>query len=488
MEKEVRNHFSIVLLNTLKYTWFFLAMAIFDFLPDADDVSAEEGELFASLGIAALLLLISIIVFIFELIRWRKTYIFIKDGQLIIDKRFKIMKNKTTVKISGISSVNLKQNILQRVLNVYSIQLDINSAVTADKTDFHLVFGQNEAAEFQRLITDLKQEIEFKAPSTENTAHPPQPVYVPVVSFPLRRVIRHSLLSLPLTQIIVYLGILAAIFLPSFFAEEAEPATGIDWQILNIIAIVIIAAQSIIPFFRYYGFTVVKQPKKAVISYGLLTKQQYTLPLDKTSALIIRQSLFSRMAHLYYAELINIGMADEETKESPMLCLLVNKQELDTIIEQVTPSFVFSEPIHSSPPPALLSVLIKYTLLGLPVFAAGLILGYWWAGFLWLVLILLAGFLSFKTKGLGLGLHGDNIAITSGIFSKKTLITTYSKIQDISTKDGPISRKFGLCKASITILAGSLNKTHLTGYFPSDKFDYICQSMVKHQSIEGLNT
>ncbi|MDD2418824.1 MAG: PH domain-containing protein [Oscillospiraceae bacterium] len=480
MEKEIRNHFSITFLNTLKSTWFFLVLFVFDFIPDAEDVSTPGGYPVSPLFLPILLIAAAIIVFIFQVIRWRKTYILIKDGQIIIDRRYKIMKNKTTVKISSISSVNLKQNILERVLNVYSIQLDINSAVTADKTDFHLVFGQKDATEFQKLITDLKQEARLQTSTANDPAESTQTGYLPVVSFPLLRVIRHCLLSISVTGMLLTLSVFTGVFTAAFFAG-GDFAAEIGWASSSILAIILIIWQTLAPFLRYYKFTVIKQNNKVVISYGLLTKQQYTLPLDKTSALIIRQSLLSRIAHLYYGELINIGMGDEERKENPVFCLLVNKQELETIIEQVAPAFIFSESINPSPTPALLSVLIKYTLIGLPVLVAAIVVGYWWAGCLWLALVLLAGFASFKTKGLGL--QNNNIAVTQGVFAKKTLITTYSRIQNIAITDGPFSRRFGLCKGNITILAGTMNKNHSTGYFQSDKFDHVCSKMIEHQSI-----
>jgi len=114
-------------------------MLFFNLLQDKDEAPGKEFDYIGfSILMASILIAVFLVVLLFQFIRWRKTYISINDGQLIVEKRYKIMNNKTTVKLSSISTVNLKQNILHRIFNVYNLQLDINSAVTAEKTDFNL--------------------------------------------------------------------------------------------------------------------------------------------------------------------------------------------------------------------------------------------------------------------------------------------------------------------------------------------------------------
>jgi putative membrane protein len=497
MEKEVRNHFSIVVLNTLKSAWIFIGLLILEILPDM----AEQPPKDIDIGSGSLITLIVftfifIVVFLFQFVRWRKTYILIKDDQLIVDKRYKIMKNKTTVRLSSISSVNLKQNILQRILNVYCLQLDINSAVTANKTDFNLVFNQETALKFKREIIELKNKLEPQEPQLiENQAgfsvnseqvdvnNTGASGKIPILTFPVSKVIRHCLLSFLIPGVLISLLMFAGVLFSLLFPEAEETVSDMNLMISVLIALVPILIQCVSPFFRYYGFTVIKQNNRLIISYGLLTKQQYTLPLDKTSALIIRQTMLSRLSGLYFGEIINVGMGDEEKQQSPIFCLMVNKQELNAVIEHMAPAFVMSEEIQSSPTTAILPLMMKYLLLALPVFIATLVFGFWWVGCLWIGFIVLAAILSYKTKGLGL--QGDKIAISSGVFAKKTIIISYSKIQDLSIISGPVSRRFGLCKGAVTILAATANKTNSIGYFPEGEFERLSQAIVEHESIEN---
>lgn len=487
MEKEVRNHFSMIILNTIKYAWFILLSLVVSFLPGGDAADGEFG--FWGTLLAPVLTLIFVAIFLAEVIRWRKTFILIDDGQLIIDKRFRIMKSKTTVRLSSIASVNLKQNILEQILNVYNVQLDINSSVTANKTDFNLVFKEEVALEFKRMITEKKRESELR--EGENDSGRPSAVVqtetpaednrrIPIIYFSLSKVVRHCLLSLSITGILfsllIFIGVITDLLLPE---EGAASGPSMIFKILFVLLPVLV--QCVSPVLRYYGFAVSKQDQQVVVSYGLFTKQQFTLPLDKTSALIIRQTMFSRLAGLYYGEIINVGMGNEEKNESPVFCLMVTKRELDAIIQQIAPAYIISEPVQPSPRSALLPVMIKYALFGIPVLVVSIVLGFWWVGVILLALVLLAGFLSYKTKELGL--LEDRAAITSGIFAKKTIVIEYGKIQNLEVVNGPVSRRLGLCKGSVNILAARTNTSHSIGYFKEEQFENLSNAIIKHESL-----
>ncbi|HHY83903.1 MAG TPA: PH domain-containing protein [Clostridiales bacterium] len=492
MEKPVRNHFSIVLVNTLKYTWFFIVMLFFNLLQDKDEAPGKEFDYIGfSILMASILIAVFLVVLLFQFIRWRKTYISINDGQLIVEKRYKIMNNKTTVKLSSISTVNLKQNILHRIFNVYNLQLDINSAVTAEKTDFNLVFNREMAFEFKRLITELNSGNEpypYGTGITDETPDKPgafgndESGQMPVVSFPFSKVARHCIMSVTITGILISIAVYAGVILGLLFPEEGEVVSELDKIVALLIVIVPLFLQFISPFFRYYGFMVKKQNNRMIISYGLFTKQQYTLPLEKTSALIIRQTMLSRLFDLYYGEILNVGMGDEENKESPLFCLMVSKQELNSIIQHLAPEYYITEAIQPSPNCALMPVMMKYLILALPVFIVSIVFGLWPAGLVWLGFIILAAYLSHKAKGLGL--QENKVAISSGVFSKKTIIISYSKIQNLSTTYGPVSKRLGLRKGNVTVLASLANKIHPIGYFPINEFERLANYMIEHESIE----
>ena len=67
---------------------------------------------------------------------------------------------------------------------------------------------------------------------------------------------------------------------------------------------------------------------------------EYTIPVDKIQALVIRQSLVARIFHRYKAEIINIGMGDEEEEKNSFLVLYGTEKQLKEQISLLLPEFL----------------------------------------------------------------------------------------------------------------------------------------------------
>ena len=140
---ELRNHYSKFITDTFKTVWAFLFIGIVNISGSkglgeaADEIGATGGIL---IGLGALL--IAGLIMLINFLRWRKTKIIIDEDELIVDRDFKINKKVTTIRLSSIATVNLQQGIPEHIFNTYRVQLDINSSVTAEDTDFNLVFDK----------------------------------------------------------------------------------------------------------------------------------------------------------------------------------------------------------------------------------------------------------------------------------------------------------------------------------------------------------
>lgn len=73
--------------------------------------------------------------------------------------------------------------------------------------------------------------------------------------------------------------------------------------------------QFIRPFFLYHHFRVRKHGDHLYVSYGLISTQHFSLPLDKTNGIIIRRPMLARLFNLCYGEIINVGMGDSEENQ-----------------------------------------------------------------------------------------------------------------------------------------------------------------------------
>ncbi|NLF79775.1 MAG: PH domain-containing protein [Clostridia bacterium] len=481
-----RCHYSMFIISTIKSIWAVLTAIIF-FLIDAG-LSRDmlSGMSRTQILIFVALLAMALLVLIVNFLRWRKTFVYVEGDNFVVDRRT-INRSKSTVKLSTIAAVNVRQGLLERLFGSYRLQLDINSAATANKTDFDLVFTKREAHALRaRLIADSGQQAAAPGLSAGGERGGDQlcqamesaPAADMLCAFSFSQVMRHCLLSLQVSGIFF-----AAIGIGGWFWNSGATAGAQISSLALLMAFLPPLYQMVTPFFRYQNFRVLKRGGYLEVTYGLIATQHYSLPLDKTNAIIIRRPMLARFFGLCSGEIVNVGMGDAKENQAPLFCLLTTPAELRRVIAAIAPAFAETAeggrawPLPRSPRQALLPALISWGLPGLAALLIGIIWGKWWAGAAVCVLLLLAGYLQWRTKELVL--LTDKIGISSGIFAKRSITADYAKLQCLTRKQGPISRYLGLSRGSVTMLAQSNNLLNPIGYFPSSQFDRIGEEMVR---------
>lgn len=467
---KMRCHFSMFITRTLKAMWAVLA-AIAAFIIQ----SGLSGELMTEINSRQSLLLLGMsAVFLgslgFNFFRWRKTFITIDEENLIVDRRT-INANKTAVKLSTISSVNLRRGVLEKIFGTCRLQLDIDSSATADKTDFDLVFKKEQAIHIRDQIV-ASAEVEQAAKQGSYIAVMPQREPRELLySFSFSEVMRHCLLGLSVGSIIG-----AAVGFGIWFWSSGLGDGNISW--LPIIIVVFPAVyQFIRPFFLYQNFRLEKSGNYLHVSYGLIASQHFALPLDKTNAMIINRPALARMFNLCSGEIINIGMGDARDNQAPLFCLLLSPKRVYEIIIAIAPQYAAalpegdSSPLQRSPKPALWPVLLRWLLWAIILATAAIIWGKIAIAIIVLLAMLFAGYLSWRTKELAL--LEDKISISTGVFAKRNITADYGKLQRLIRKSGPVSNRLGLAQGQVSILASSIHQNNLIGYFPAACFDRI---------------
>lgn len=490
---KVRCHFLSVIMKTFKSIWYIIAMFAFRALDTLKDIQMNSIPSKDVIWGLAIFFAIIMIFFIFNLLKWWKTQIYIEGDTFILERK-QISQKKTTVKLSSISTVNLQQNLFERIFDIYTLQLDINSSATANETDFNLVFDDKTAFAFRDYILSYIDKKTSENKDLDNNilvedlqvgeiskSHTPQKNGTePIFSFSFKEVIRHCILSFSFFGGIYAIGIII-VTIWAFNTSEQNTHNLSSAIFPLLLAIIPILYKNITAFLLYQNFIVEKNGNKLVVSYGLFTRKQFTLPLDKTNALVIKQPFQARFFNLYYGEIINVGMGDTAEKQSPIFCLLVKPDVLQSIIKQIAPQFVLEEKEEKSPKSAIIPTLIKWGLWGI-IFLIGFSIFYkWWIGLIILIVFLLCAILSYSTKGLNL--YDNKLSITTGVFNKRTITATYSKIQNASAEYGPISRHLSLAHGSVSILSSAINQTNSIGYFHLEKFNRISEQIVSHDSI-----
>ncbi len=412
--------------------------------------SAADGDMGAIIPAASVVIIAAVTLWLF--FRWRKTVFYI-DGEYLAVEKNTLMKRTSRLPVSGISTVNLERNLFERLVGTAKVKLDINSAATANRTDFEFVLSLKKAKAFEAELMSRKAAFVGSEPSVQRET---------VCSFTAGEALRDTLLG----QSPAWLITAAGVVLVNAFVGE---------NLFYLIAVFVLsfAFRLVTRFMNVCGFIMEKDESCFYISSGLVKKKNYSFEKDKVNALIVRRPFLARLFGLYRAEVAVVGLGNDE-HETPQICLLVKKSELERILRICAPDFICnSVPVKPSkvgfaaeffsflPVTVLLAVALGFvhpaTSIGAVVFGAFL------------------GVLSCKSKTICID---ENIfSYSTGIFSVTQGYFKYSGIQTAHFISNAVFRRFGIGRIRISILSSSSVSVHTSGFFGKEYFETLVDKL-----------
>lgn len=398
---------------------------------------------------------------IYNILVWRKTWIYL-DGKAIIIEKNTLNKKVDTIGLSNVSNVNLEQNLFERIFALYKIKLDTNSMSTAKGPDMKIVLGKKKAEEFRKEIMLI---IEGKEQSSVNENK--QEIYD--IKYKFSHVVRHAIYSTPILSVIALIGSgIALAFQITGMVSDSSNEVNVKTIIGILLVVISFASKPFKDLFKFYDFKVGRKGDKLYLSYGFLTKRKYTIPVDKINAIIIDEPPFSRILKRRNAEIVNIGFGDEAA-ETAQLLLSSKKEEFKMNLQKLLPEFEIEDNLQAQPKRSILLSLVPLIIFWAIIIGSSILMTKWLL-FL-LILPLINMLLSYRTSGLKVGER--QITIASGTYGKRIKYIRYENIQFMQIKQGIISKPLKLSKASIHILASLTNMIHQIGYYDNQIFDKI---------------
>ena len=486
-EDKFRCHPSII----VEKTWWIISFLFFIMITDIDNVkdmvlrSDFINMILIFFGGVAFLLFI----LIYNTFIWYKTFISIEENTIIV-QRDTINSKINTYGIKNIANINLEQNIFERIIGTYKIKIDTDSLSTADTTDIEIVLSRKDAYEFKYNIEKLmkleaieciekqRNKLNYNEDSENrqyNYLHDEEIDYD--IVFSINDILKHCFYNFSIFGFIFGLGV----FIFTLFIATKADESG---EIISLL-LIITSLWSIIKFFigdliKYYKFSIKRLEDKLYISYGLLKKRKFTIPINRINAINIKQPIFCRIFQRYQVDISTIGVGDDESEGSQIL-LCSTKENFLKYINTLLPEFRVGEElilarqdknyykikIAETIIVTMLISLIMYIIYKLNFgIDTSLLVGINIAVFLLLILI---AYMSYITYGFYMG--KEKVAISQGIFSKNISIIKYKKVQYINIKKGPISSRFNLCHGEIYILASLGNEIKTIGYYDEVLFE-----------------
>lgn len=489
---KMRCHFSIIFERIWKVL-VLLLIIIFNQMPsiinNIDEI--KDIDKIAELGTSKIIMaagafvLLFVIIIIYNILVWYRTYIWIEDNTIIVERNT-INKKKNTYSIYNISNINIEQNLFERIVGTNTIKIDTNSSAKLSGTDIKIVFKNDKAQEFKNLIMSQMKNTDGETASGE------QEEYDVVCSH--KDVIMHCIYNIKILSVVILLGTIIGFIIVLLHVNVGDSTleiikNAIGGTIAFIILIVSTVQSMVKSYFSFYGFKAKRSKDMIYLEYGLLKKKTYTIPLDKINAVKIVQPLISRILKKYSVEIVNVGMGDEKN-ESAQLTLSCSKKEVEKYITLLLPEYIDStrDVIYKQSPlyfihkgPGIIIWLIF-------LIAASAVTGMLSRISLWMpvlasLLIFLFVITTYIMTYFTGGFHAaDNyLSVSFGAYTKIVAIVPYNKIQFIEIKKSPLERFTKLSKATIHILAMKVISVINLPYAAQDSFKIISNKIVEER-------
>ena len=498
--RKFRNHISVVLEQTAGVLAAIAVLVVTQLLEHLDEILKADLSFLTEKGaliVPGVILLLAAAV-IAQVLVWRKTYISIEDNAVVIEKG-SVNKQKNTIGIRNISNINLEQNLIEMLFGTCKVKLDTNSRSTADSTDVKIVLKKADALWFRQEVA-WRIEAAGSLPGLqkpENEAGRGQECAEDGEEYDVRAdlgdVLRHGIFSISAVSVVIFILALAGtVFSMVETVRNADLLGTAAGGAAGIAVAALIALSSlwdtVKDFVRYYDFRAKRREDKIHIQYGFFKKVEYTIPVDKIQALKIRQSMVARIGRRYMAEIINVGMGDDQEEKNSFLILYCAENELRHQLRLLLPEYADTPDIRTEQMPASVWAAwsIPFGIFAACTFAAAAAAAFVvpekYIRFLWSgaavvpVLTLLCMLLRYRTAGTG----ADRriLKTAGGYFGRQYLCVPFKNIQYVEFSSNPAARATGISRGTMHLLASSADAAQGIPYSGREKEEMIKERML----------
>ena len=433
-----------------------------------------------------LVLLLILAVLIFSVFVWRKTFFYLQDDCLVYEQRT-LFHHSAKLPLQNIATVNLERSLLERLLGTAKVKVDANSASTANKTNFTFILHQVTAQQLHDSLLARRAAL-LQGEGEENPSAAPEPMAasprVEVISFSAPRVLLHRLLSIPFLQGIVVLIVFGSSFIGP--GGYGLPLAEVLPSLLFFVFCGVIAA--IYSTLNLMNYRVARDATHIYISCGLLKKVSYSFHEQRIQGVFVKQPLLARLFGFYSIEVAVVGLGNEK-KETPQLCLLTTKAQMERVLALCAPQYTecTGQKIRPSKA-ALLPLALRTLFLSLLslLFLFAPIPNAWILPAAATLLCVLGGILSHRTKALQF--DGRVLHYTRGVFTRFTGMFRYGNLQDADIRGNRLMTRLGAARLTVTLLSGMKQKVHQTGWFSGELLDELGGKVVANEdaSVEWM--
>jgi len=460
IDKPTRNHWIYMVQNILlniKNMWFLIVLCL---------VSKHKITFIG--GLLAFVIFSAII-------KWYNTLFYLNDNMLVF-KAGLFSKSKQEIPFDKINTVDIGQNLLYRVLNTCAVKIDSGSTALKG-ADFKIVVKYKLAEKLREDILNTKADyIENEEIKEENF----ESEVSKTITF--KEILIYGLTKGKLGwafgayfAIQNFLGQIEE-FIKTPFMKNLVNTVNIDSLELKSASIVILIVISvfilgyilitllfvIVEYVRLYKFSIMVRNKNLNIRYGLISKKEYSFPIEKVHAIRVKQKILQQLLGVYTIEVVTIGYGDEKA-EKAILYPIANKRFMDEFLGKLLPEMYFKGEIRKPPKSSFRRFIFKRTIIAvvilIPLYFVFKTVPSAFKIEVISIVILINGFLGYLNyKNTTIGVSEKTIRASSGSLTKTTTLIKQSSVQAISKAQNPFQRKGKVCDYKIDIYSNTFGE------------------------------
>lgn len=459
MEPRKRNHPAYILKNIytlIKQMLFPLIILVASNLKDLKLIYIVLGGL-----------LIFLVISLIAYMGWKNYVYYIQENMLWVEKGV-LTKNRKSISLDKITTVNDNQGIIERIFHLETLKIDTGSVSGAGKKDNEvaLLLSKSEAeAVKNQFIKTSKPQNPLKKQELSYTASVRELLIYAVTSNGVFAGLifitsAYQLIKdLPSVDKIVE-GTFKKVFNNTFQTPISEMYFGKAVAVSLLLFVIYLIFSFVISIVRalikYYGFSASRQEDEIIISYGLLEKKKFSMPVKKIKAVYCKYGLLGQLFSLSSIHLESIGYGDEKGEIAILYPLLTEKKKEEVILKLI-PEFVFHGEFTKPPKRALKSYLFASLIVPLILCViAWKVFEYGYLSFFLLLVFALLGYRSYKNCAI---LKGSSmIVICRGAVTHEVVILPIESVQSTTERQTIFQKRNRLMNISFSYQSNTLGK------------------------------
>lgn len=433
-------------------------------------------------------IILSFFFLIYSFLQYRKFYFYVSGDNFVIEKGV-LRQDKINVPFGRIQTVNTKQNIIQRALNLVGLKIDTAGSIAQEIQIPAL--SKVYAGELRSFL--MQKRYEHQEESEEEVE---QVEKAEEVREPLLKLSVGDLFKVGFTQNHLRSGLLLFAIVNGYiwqfedylikpfepYLEETAKNLLTTWVLLLPFAIAVFIVLSILSslvstILRYYGFSFYLTKAGLEIESGLFNRNSYNVPFEKIQYFKWESNPLRRI--IGYRTLKVKQAGNQAVNERKLIGIPgLKSRALLRVIQSQYPNRKGSTYTYFAP--HRLMFIQRFLWLGLlPTLGFAAVFYFNQLDYLFYlplpVFLLIIGFLTYRYwRSIVLRVNANFIEIRRGyVFPKRIVIPNY-KLQNISQSQSFLQAFRGLRTLHLHTAAGSLRVSHLPKNAISELHDYLC--------------